>query len=175
MCLVSLPIGIDSHHEWIRLAESMSIREAAARAFRRSPARGLLSRRRFRSAVAFGSTKVKLAITRTGMPERTASPGKAWTSPDLMNSLRWAARSGVSIRFVYGDEDEFFHDFTEARSSSDLDEILTSGSFDVDIVPGEVHRLLRLEAQDAVLKRITAWAAHLGTLQLTPEGIEGVR
>ena len=64
--------------------------------------------------------------------------------------------------FVYGDEENDFAEFGEARQGR-LGEICRShaDTIRLEVVPGSVHGMDRTDTQDRVLEVVTEWAAEV--------------
>jgi hypothetical protein len=85
-----------------------------------------------------------------------------WVSRPLLDQLAWLADSGLPVLFVYGDEENDFAEFGEARQGR-LGAILekNAGNIRLEVVPGSVHGMDRTQTQDRVLEVVTAWAREV--------------
>ncbi len=80
----------------------------------------------------------------------------------MLDQLAWLADRGIPVLFVYGDEENDYDEFTEARQGR-LGEILDSHTDKIrlEVVPGSVHGMDRTDTQDRVQEVVTAWAAEV--------------
>ncbi len=85
-----------------------------------------------------------------------------WVSRPMLDQLSWLTDRGVPVLFVYGDEENDFAEFGEARQGR-LGEILEkhADTIRLEVVPGSVHGMDRTDTQDRVLEVVTAWASDL--------------
>ena len=85
-----------------------------------------------------------------------------WVSRPMLDQLSWLTDRGVPVLFVYGDEENDFAEFGEARRGR-LGEILEkhADTIRLEVVPGSVHGMDRTDTQDRVLEVVTAWASDL--------------
>jgi hypothetical protein len=63
---------------------------------------------------------------------------------------------------LYGSDENDFHEFTEARAGGSV--VCSSGAaatVKLEVIPGSVHALDRVEVQQAVIDRIEAWVGAL--------------
>ncbi len=88
-----------------------------------------------------------------------------WVSRPMLNQLAWLADHGIPVLFVYGDEENDFAEFGEARQGR-LGEILEKNAekIRIEVVPGSVHGMDRTDTQDRVKEVVTAWATEIGDL-----------
>jgi pimeloyl-ACP methyl ester carboxylesterase len=145
-----------------RLAEGLSTWAVLRRGLRPSTIAGLRNRQRRRTAWRFAVAKVGSPVRRIrstlGADDATPDArGLSWVSDDVIASLELAA-ARAPVALVYGDRDDFFADFTQARAGR-LHDVLLGGEIEVEILPGEVHGFQSVEAQDAVLRSVQRWAS----------------
>ena len=81
----------------------------------------------------------------------------------MLDQLAWLAERGIPVLFVYGDEENDYDEFTEARQGR-LGEILDSHAdrIRIEVVPGSVHGMDRTDTQDHVQEVVTEWASAVG-------------
>ena len=106
---------------------------------------------------------------RAGAPKRRVQQRRGvtvdpvpWVSRPMLDQLAWLADRGIPVLFVYGDEENDYDEFTEARQGR-LGEILDSHTdrIRIEVVPGSVHGMDRTDTQDRVHEVVTAWAAEV--------------
>jgi hypothetical protein len=71
-------------------------------------------------------------------------------------------KRGVPVLLIYGEDDQYYQEFREARQGR-LGRILeiAGSSVDVRVLPGRVYGFSRLSIQDEVLSVITGWVEAL--------------
>jgi uncharacterized protein len=84
-------------------------------------------------------------------------------SPTYYDPLSALAKRGVPVLIGYGLDDQFYREFTESRTSPRLSALLDAPGTSVEVrtVPGSIHSLRRISAQDAILELTTDWLLAL--------------
>lgn len=92
---------------------------------------------------------------------RTPDP-TPWVSGPFLRQLEALITAGTPTLLLYGSDENDFHEFTEARAGR-LGELLDRGaaSLSLEVIPGSVHALDRVEVQRAVIDTIEAWVGGL--------------
>jgi alpha/beta superfamily hydrolase len=136
------------------------------RAFSRSTLEGLRDPRRRRAYAAIVATKARTAL---GRARRTTAAASAPTapsdgmSPGFYEPLAALAERGVPVLIGYGEQDDYYGEFTAARQSPRLRALLEApGSrFTLRTVAGSIHALRRIGAQDAMIEMTQEWLDEL--------------
>lgn len=127
--------------------------------FRPRTIRWLFDRRTRRQGSHLRS-KAKLVASRLSLPgAKMPSIEIGRVSSDLIRILDRLIDRRVPVLFVYGDSEEYYEEF-QAASSNGLRGVLErAGSlFTVQTVPGKVHGLAKVDAQNAVTELLLEWA-----------------
>lgn len=92
---------------------------------------------------------------------RTPDP-TPWVSAPFLTQLERLIDDEVPTLLLYGSDENDFKEFTEAQQGR-LGKLLQRGSASVslEVIPGSVHALDRVEVQEAVISRVKAWLADL--------------
>ena len=106
---------------------------------------------------AFAKARWKKATARF----RETDPAP-WLSKPFLNQLTQLVSRGTPCLVVYGSEENDYLEFAEARQGR-LGRLLSAASsVDVEVLPGSVHALDRVEVQEAVIATTEAWLRRLG-------------
>ncbi|OFV80763.1 MAG: hypothetical protein A2W26_04920 [Acidobacteria bacterium RBG_16_64_8] len=97
--------------------------------------------------------KVK-ALTERALGNRKQS----WMSEPLIRQLSVITQRRIPMLLMYGEEEIFYRDFSEARSGP-LQPILArgNGTIEVQTVPGVLHGFTSLAVQDETVERTMRW------------------
>jgi pimeloyl-ACP methyl ester carboxylesterase len=81
-----------------------------------------------------------------------------WVSVPFLRQLEWLIASDVPTLVLYGRDENDFHEFEEARAGR-LGKLLdrAGDSFSLEVIPGSVHALDRVEVQEAVISITERW------------------
>jgi pimeloyl-ACP methyl ester carboxylesterase len=92
---------------------------------------------------------------------RTPDP-TPWVSSPFLRQMEALITAATPTLLLYGSDENDFHEFTEARAGR-LGGLLERGAATValEVIPGSVHALDRVEVQQAVIDRIEAWVGAL--------------
>ncbi len=136
------------------------------RAFSRSTLEGLRDPRRRRAYAAILATKARGAARRLRpQPRRTGSPQAPsdGMSPGFYEPLVALAERRVPVLIGYGEKDDFYGEFTAARSAPRLRALLEAPDSRITVrtCPGSIHALRRISAQDAMLEMTETWLDRL--------------
>jgi hypothetical protein len=126
--------------------------------------KGLRHRRTRRAYALYARSKLRvMAAGVPGVRRAVASrpTGTEEISPSFEEPLRALAARGVPVRFLYGTEDGFYTDEYRAAAAGALADVLDEGRGVVELalVPGRLHGLTTVAAQDAVVDDVVRWAA----------------
>lgn len=83
---------------------------------------------------------------------------ESWLSEPLVRQLSTIIRQRIPTLLLFGEEETFYRDFSEARSGP-LKPVLESGEgkIEVQTVPGVLHGFTSLRVQDEVIERTMTW------------------
>lgn len=127
-------------------------------------ARGMLDTERRAAYVRAGTRKLR-AIRRRASRRNGPSTGRtlafSWLSPSLRRQAEQLVARHVAVLLMYGDDDDFFHDFTRGNLEDAVTE--AGGRLEVDVVEGKLHGLATRAMQDHVVERVHAWLRDIGT------------
>ena len=125
------------------------------------------SRYRYRRFVAGKFRVLRTRITNR-LRGRTRTKDE-WVSNLFLQHLSRAVDHKVPLQFVFGRDEIYLERFEQAKSGR-LGEILQSAGdlIQVDAVPGLVHSLLQLEAQDGCIEAVESWLDRLENVSLHP-------
>ncbi len=106
---------------------------------------------------AFLRARWKKATARFRTPDPTP-----WVSGAFLRQLEALITAGTPTLLLYGSDENDFHEFTEARTGR-LGALLDRGATTValQVIPGSVHALDRVEVQQAVITSVAAWLSGL--------------
>lgn len=104
---------------------------------------------------AFARARWKKATARFRTPDPTP-----WVSAPFLQQLAALISSGVPTLLLYGSEENDYQEFTEARQGR-LGALLDSSAIELEVIPGSVHALDRVEVQQAVIATVGAWLARI--------------
>lgn len=81
-----------------------------------------------------------------------------WVSKPFLQQMEQLLRSGVPTLLIYGRDENDFREFEEARAGK-LGQLIESAgpSFALEVIPGSVHALDRVEVQEAVISLVERW------------------
>lgn len=144
--------------------ERADIRRVLPAALRPELLMGLLDRRRRRHCL-----RVLYHYTRRRWAVRPWSPRRddpVWIDPALPDGLRRAVRNEVSLLFVCGASDRDYEELCEVRAGRTVGPLLRRAGERVRIttVPGntgDVHHLLTVAAQEAIVRHLEEWIRSL--------------
>ena len=79
------------------------------------------------------------------------------------------AARGTPTMVGYGVDDDFYADFSAARAGARLPRLLDAPGSRIEVrtLPGSIHGLRRLGAQESVVQVIEEWVSLLGAEQAT--------
>jgi pimeloyl-ACP methyl ester carboxylesterase len=85
-----------------------------------------------------------------------------WVSGPLLRQFEWLIDAGVPTLLLYGRDENDYHEFQEAQAGR-LGRLLAGAgdSLRLEVVPGSVHALDRVEVQEAVIGATEAWLSSL--------------
>lgn len=111
----------------------------------------------FRLGLAFVKVRWRKATSRFRAPDPTP-----WVSSPFLDQLETLMKSGVPTLLLYGADENDYREFTEARAGR-LGMLLDASpaTFALDVIPGSVHAMDRVEIQQAVVARIELWLKSL--------------
>ena len=110
--------------------------------------------------VYFRIAKGRLHALREAIVSRFSGDGDArqWVSRGFLRDIKGTVKAGVPTLMVHGTEDIFYQQFRRASESSLAGVLASAGANnEVEVVQGEVHRLLSTGMQDVVLERTPRW------------------
>jgi pimeloyl-ACP methyl ester carboxylesterase len=113
--------------------------------------------RMLRIGRAFLRARWQKATARFRTPDPTP-----WVSSPFLAQLEALISSRIPTLLLYGSDENDFHEFTEARQGR-LGAILQRGSavIKLEVIPGSVHAMDRVEVQQTVIARVETWLADL--------------
>ncbi len=84
-----------------------------------------------------------------------------WVSAPFLGQLERLVVDQVPTLLLYGSDENDFKEFTEAREGR-LGKLLERGrdTIALEVIPGSVHALDRVEVQEAVISRVGVWLAE---------------
>jgi alpha/beta superfamily hydrolase len=143
-----------------RSAPTRPVRQHLAAAVSRRTLRQLSDPRARAAYTRAASDAVRSAVSRFGRRAAGAADSGVLASPKLVRDLSSNVARGVGLCLVYGDDDEYFHEFRDARARGELR--MLDGKAAVELIPGRVHGLTHVAVQDAVqsivVRQAEAWA-----------------
>lgn len=133
--------------------------ELIRRVFRRSTLVGLLDPRERRRYARIGRRRLSRLRRRLG---GGTSPGFEWVSRSFVEPLESLIGRRVPVLIVYGEDDDFYADFTRNTGGPIPAMIARAGDLlTIDVVPGRTHGLGSIEVQEAVLASVDRWLVAL--------------
>jgi pimeloyl-ACP methyl ester carboxylesterase len=145
-------------------ARQWSLARYVREALRAERLRGLFHRPTRR--VYLGFLRGKFRHMAANMPgirrmRRTRPSTSDEIAPNFDRSLRRLVDRGVTVRFIYGQNDGFYRDEFLPAMSGSLADVLgdRSGTIELVVVPGRLHGFTSVAAQDIVVEDIVNWAA----------------
>lgn len=147
------------------------------RAFSRSTLEGLRDPRRRRAYAAIAATKARGLARRPRRHRGARAPDGAeiqppsdGMSPGFYEPLAALAERRVPVLLGYGEGDDFYGEFTAARSAPRLRALLEApgSSITVRTCAGSIHALRRISAQDAMLEMTETWLDRLESDPASP-------
>jgi dienelactone hydrolase len=123
------------------------------RAFSRRVLRGLLDRERRRAYFRVAKARWRRAAWRLRQGGRSD-----WVSPNFLDPLAALVERRTPILFLFGEEDDAYHDFQRAKEGR-LGRLLEkAGSLaEVAVLPGRIHAFPTVDGQEKVVDRISEW------------------
>lgn len=100
---------------------------------------------------AFVRARWKKATARFRPPDPTP-----WVSAPFLHQLDALITSGIPTLLLYGSDENDYQEFTEARRGK-LGALLAKPGIQLEVVPGSVHALDRVEVQQAVIETVERW------------------
>lgn len=132
--------------------------------------RGLFTAKSRRQYAQIARTKVRTGTRRllhTGAPAAAAAqPAAEAVSPGFLKPLEKLAKRGTPVLLAYGLEDDFYREFAAKRGGPVLSRVLEAPGSRIDVrtLPGTIHALPRLRAQEAVIAVTEEWLAALNAV-----------
>jgi hypothetical protein len=131
---------------------------------RPSRIKSLFHARMRRTYGRYARSKLRVMASRVpGLRRAVASKptGTEEASPSFERPLRAIVERGVTVRFVYGEEDGFYTDEYLTAAAGSLADVLDErrGVVQLAILPGRLHGFTTVASQDAVVEEIVRWAA----------------
>lgn len=148
----------------VKMATEMSVTDYIRRAVSLNVARGLLQARQRRVYMRAGKAKLRAMAARRRSDNRGAE-GKAsglyWVSPKFLEPLRAVVERRLPVLILYGDQDDFYSDFLQARQGP-LGALLADAGelVELAVVPGEVSGFVQGPVQDAINNATRSWIAR---------------
>lgn len=129
---------------------------------------GLLDRERRRTygTVARAKGRAWLGRLRGG----AANPDLR-VSPNFWDPFETVVRRGVPILLLHGEDDDAYEEFNRARAGR-LGALLEEADslIEVATVPGKLHGLSTVQAQEAMMERVGDWLVRRGFAATSPGG-----
>jgi pimeloyl-ACP methyl ester carboxylesterase len=132
------------------------------RAFSTHAVRELLDARRRQRYLRIARTKVRAAV-RSGrrVLARGARGAADGISPLFSDPLAKLAADGTPVLLAYGEEDNVYGPFREARPELDALLDVPGARIEERVIAGGIHSLSRLAVQDAVASLLVEWLERL--------------
>jgi dienelactone hydrolase len=128
-------------------------------AMSRKVLRGLLDRERRRAYAVVAKTKARDVGSRL----RGARSAERVT-PNFLRPLEHVIVKGVPVLFLYGERDDAYEEFEQARSGQLGRHLERAGAqVEVAVLPGKIHAFSTVRAQEIVMDRIADWLVRLPT------------
>ncbi len=88
-----------------------------------------------------------------------------WVSRPFLDGVASLIERGIPVLLLYGADDEAYADFQEARSE-ELGKLLDRARdrIEVQVAPGTIHGFTSLDAQAAVVERVSDWITRVTTV-----------
>lgn len=150
-------------HEKGERAASLPVSEMARRALRTRTVAALRSPSERRRYVRVARTKLR----QLARPGQTGSEGGAtrsgfeWVSPRFVDPLADLVGRGLQVLFLFGEDDDFYHDFKRGYAGP-LGQVIEPAGDRVEVVtvPGRTHGLATIDTQQAVADALKSWLAE---------------
>lgn len=146
----------------VRLAEQLTLWQFVRRGLRRQVLASLLDparRKKYAWVARKGLTAAASRTQRRVRPQRSSE--LFWVSRPFLDGLDAVVSAGIPTFFLYGEDDELWGDFQEARAGRlGQIEARAGGLIRVQVIPGQVHGFTRLNVQDAVVDAVQQWLAE---------------
>jgi hypothetical protein len=114
--------------------------------------------RAYRIGRAFLRARWQKLTSRVRPPDPTP-----WVSRPFLDQLAGLAAARTPTLLIYGTDENDYHEFQEARAGRLGSVIDGAGeALVVEVIPGSVHALDRVEVQAAVIDRIEEWLGESG-------------
>jgi pimeloyl-ACP methyl ester carboxylesterase len=96
-----------------------------------------------------------------GQPSGRSS-GLRWVSEKFLRPVRDLPRRGIRLCFLYGEDDEYYHEFRRAGAAG-LDTMVgeANGNIEVRTVAGVLHGFTTSAMQDRAIDATCDWLLHL--------------
>jgi pimeloyl-ACP methyl ester carboxylesterase len=167
LVLVAPYVQDRSHAERVatRMATDWSVGRYVARLLRLKTVKGMLNPRRRR--VYRAVFMARLRALRAGERKTSRSSATNEASSLFLDPLDALVKRRIPILFIFGDRgDETTIEFDQAKNGR-LGEILRRAGdlVDIRVLPGKVHGLKTIRAQEAVVEEVTHWLGRHGLAQ----------
>jgi pimeloyl-ACP methyl ester carboxylesterase len=133
-------------------------------------ARSILQSGRVRDLRRWGTQKARRA--REARAERARErDGDEWVGSGFLRPLAKTLDRGIPMLFVFGEEDELYRDFAQARQGRLGRMLEAAGSqVRVEVFPGRVHGFDTIASQDGLIDEVVAWLETVEARRQTREG-----
>lgn len=126
--------------------------------------KGLFEKRRRRTYMRLLKLKTQSIINkvlRRSNTRATTSRRPQIASTAYLQPLEDVTALGLPILLVYGDGDDYYEDFVNARDRGQLGEIMERAGDKMTsiVVPGDLHSFASLDAQDLTVRTVREWLA----------------
>ncbi|MDH3678872.1 MAG: alpha/beta fold hydrolase [Acidimicrobiia bacterium] len=144
-----------------RQAYELSTRDFVTQGLRRLSPSTLIDRAQLERIGRVGRTLVRAKWRQLTARFRAPDP-TPWVSEAFLSQLEGLVRSGVPTLLLYGEEENDYKEFDEARAGK-LGELLERGSSTVtiEVVPGSAHAAETVEMQQLVVSKVEEWLVGL--------------
>ena len=128
--------------------------------------KGLFEKRRRRTYMRLLKLKTQSIVNkllRRSTNRNTSSTRPQIASTAYLQPLDEVTSNGVPVLLVYGDGDDYYPDFVNARDRGQLGEIMERAGdiMTTIVVPGDLHSFASLESQDLTVATVREWLAKL--------------
>lgn len=128
--------------------------------------KGLFEKRRRRTYLRLLKLKTQSIlnkILRRSTARQTSSQRPQIASTAYLQPLDEVTDRGLPVLLVYGDGDDYYPDFVNARDRGQLGEIMERAGDNMTsiVVPGDLHSFATLESQDLTVRTVREWLATL--------------
>jgi alpha/beta superfamily hydrolase len=151
--------------------EVTSVSHYVRRLSAREIMRGLRSAERRRRYFWIARVKAR-GLVRRLLPRRRHAPTQSGDgmSPHFYGPLRELVERRVPVLLAYGVEDDFYRDFRAARSGARLSALLDAADSPITVrtAPDNIHGLIHIASQDAVVKLAQDWFGELDSAPAVP-------